>query len=337
MNKELRATKVVTLEEIKEIQEKENYYELEYNYGDSDGIIEQKLGLRQRFLVVATEEEKEGLQRQLNEKLVEETSFETKIRNTEKKEVFDAEIYLEYNEALDEINITIHDLRGTTEEYFNDVKIECSGNETEDEIKQYLIDFWEENNLPFEFFSIPEIPAELLLGKQEYIVFLMKKRGDSYNEIAQALNIAESTARGQYRNAIRKIASAKTKNKELSKVLTDYYFTGWEIKTEELEEIAKKHNTTIQEIRKILKAVIKTDIRTATIELGGLISFLIDKYLNIEKATGKKPEVDLFTYLRYALYNRNIDIFDEKTFTFIKYEAHKKGVSDKLGHYLTKS
>jgi len=333
--KGLKPKKVFTLEEIKEIQKKEDFYELEYNYGDSDGIIEQKLGIKQRFLVVGTEEEKETLQRQLNEELVKETAFETKIRNTEKKEVFDAEIYLEYNDALDEINITIHDLRGTTEEYFSDVKISCSGNETEDEIKQYLIDFWEENNFPFEFFSVPELPAEMLLGKQEYIVYLMKKRGDTYKEIAQALKIAESTARGQYRNALQKIASAKTGKKELSKVLTDYYFNGWEVKTEELEQIAKEHNTTIEEIRKILKAVMKIDNKTATVELGELISFLIDKYLNIEKETGKKPDIDLFEYLKFALYNRDLNIFDEKTFSLVKYVANKKGVSDKLGYYLT--
>ena len=137
------------------------------------------------------------------EELKERTKFKAQLRNTEKKEILETEIYLEFNEALENIHIVIHDLAGTTDEFYSDFsEIECSGNETESEIMNYLVDFWESKDFPFEFFFMPEIPGIVKLGEREYLVYELKTEQKlSYKEIAQILEIEESTVRHHYRNA----------------------------------------------------------------------------------------------------------------------------------------
>lgn len=154
------------------------------------------------------------------EALKQKTKFRAWIRNTEKKEITEADIYLEHRESSnfdnEEINIVIHDIRDytNTDEQYHDVRIECSGEEDENEIRQYLTDYWEAN-LPFEFFFMPETPEFFELGKQEYLVYTMSEEGITYKEIAQVLEITESTARGQYRNAKNKIAKEELKKTQL--------------------------------------------------------------------------------------------------------------------------
>ncbi|MHA1402056.1 MAG: sigma factor-like helix-turn-helix DNA-binding protein [Candidatus Heimdallarchaeaceae archaeon] len=136
------------------------------------------------------------------EELKERTKFRTKIRNIEKKEIFDAEVYLEYDVSSEEIGITIHDLRGYTDEFYFDLDMQVDQHDEKDVLIMYIADYWENRNLPFEFFYLPEVPRIIKLGEQEYLVYTMKEeKGLNYKEIAQVLKIAESTARGQYRNA----------------------------------------------------------------------------------------------------------------------------------------
>ena len=141
------------------------------------------------------------------EELKERTKFKAQLRNTEKKEILETEIYLEYNESLENIHIVIHDLAGTTDKFYSDfTEIECSGEETEDEIMQYLVDFWESRDFPFEFFFMPEIPGIVKLGEREYLVYELKTEQKlSYKEIAHILKIEESTVRHHYRNAKAKV------------------------------------------------------------------------------------------------------------------------------------
>ncbi len=158
------------------------------------------------------------------EALKQKTKFRAWIRNTKKKEITEADIYLEHRESSDfdneEINIVIHDIPDytNTDEQYHDVRIECSGEEDENEIRQYLTDYWEAN-LPFEFFYMPEVPRIIKLGEQEYLVYTMKTEQNlSYGEIAQVLEITESTARGQYRNAKAKIEEEMTKEELIEKL-----------------------------------------------------------------------------------------------------------------------
>lgn len=141
------------------------------------------------------------------EELKERTKFKAQLRNTEKKEILETEIYLEYNKSLENIHIVIHDLAGTTDEFYSDfTEIECSGNETESEIMNYLVDFWESKAFPFEFFFMPEIPGIVKLGEREYLVYELKTEQKlSYKEIAHILEIEESTVRHHYRNAKAKV------------------------------------------------------------------------------------------------------------------------------------
>ncbi len=159
------------------------------------------------------------------EELKAKTKFKALIRNTEKKEITENEIFLEYAESSDEINITIHEIPDftNTDEQYHDVKIECSGEEDKDEIMQYLTDFWEDN-LPFEFFFIPEVPALVKLGEREYLVYTMKTEQEiSYSEIAQILEIDESTVRHHYRNAKAKMEEEYNESLEQLKEDLEFY------------------------------------------------------------------------------------------------------------------
>ena len=157
------------------------------------------------------------------EELKERTKFKAQLRNTEKKEILETEIYLEYNESLENIHIVIHDLAGTTDKFYSDfTEIECSGEETEDEIMQYLVDFWESRDFPFEFFFMPEIPGIVKLGEREYLVYELKTEQKlSYKEIAHILKIEESTVRHHYRNAKAKVEKEEEIEEELTSKLAE--------------------------------------------------------------------------------------------------------------------
>jgi len=262
MKNKMRVTKIYTLEEIEKLQESGDYYSLEYELGESDGIIDKGNG-KTRFLVVATKEEAFKLEEKIKEDLKKETKFKALIRNTEKKEITENEIFLEYNESSEEINITVHDMREYTDEFYYDVKIACSGQEDENEIMQYLTDHWESENLSFEFFFIPEIPALVKFGGQEYLVYTMREKGLNYKEISQVLKIAESTVRDHYRNALRKMTETKIEQlTELEKEVFEYYDTADEVKSKDIQAMANKYDVSQDHVRNVFRMYSKADRKT---------------------------------------------------------------------------